>query len=72
MQSATFEEFPQGNGTKLVIQYHTDNTGVVHTTQSFYPDGVNIADLLPAVAAQIEADLVAAEIQANLDEMVGG
>jgi hypothetical protein len=72
MQSTIIEDRPQTDGRRAVRERHVDDFGVEHFVVYMAESGADVEAILPSRAAQIEADLAAAEIAANLAEAEGG
>lgn len=71
MQSVTFEEFPQPSGRKHILFRFVTDAGDVIVQQGFYDSSMDATALGADLAAQIDASLARAEVEQNLEEIVG-
>ncbi len=71
-QSSIIEDSIQIDGRRQIRERHVDHLGQPYDYSWMAEAGQDVEAVLPARAAQIEADLAAAEIAANLAEIEGG
>lgn len=70
--SVIARDHAQVDGRRKITEWHTDHFGVVHERRYIADAGQDVEAGLAAAAQQIEEQLAAAELEANLQEIEGG